>query len=367
MLLAQVVFEGERPIARLGVLLPEDGRWTYSDVDDNDSNVLHKAMVLQLPGQPPAILTAGGSRAILKLWRNRLQSAILVEANFGGEFSRMRDVEVADIYGDGMPCLVVATHDQGVVLIGRPLPDGRFEVRELDRSASSIVHEVEVGDVDGDGVREIYAASSTPNRFDGTLQPGKVVRYIPALGRGRDVVADLGEAHAKEILVTDADRDGLDELYVVVEDAPRHPACILRYDADTDPKAGIEVATLPDLMCRSLVAGDVNNDHRIELVAATFKGGLWLLHQSQPGAPWEPILIDPESGGIEHASLVADLDGDGTDELYSANDAGSTVDRYVWIDGRPQKTVLYAYPQRLVGFTWNVMPVPVALARQFLE
>jgi hypothetical protein len=296
-----------------------------------------------------------------------LQSSILVEADFGGEFSRMRDVEVADIYGDGMPCLIVATHDQGVVLIGRPHPNGQFEVQELDRSSSTIVHEVEVGDLDGDGIQEIYAAASTPNRFDGSLQPGKVVRYIPALGRGREVVADLGEAHAKEILVTDADGDGQDELYVVVEDAPRHPACILRYDADTDPKAGIEVATLSDLMCRSLVAGDVDNDHRIELVAATFKGGLWLLHQEQPGALWDAHLIDPDSGGIEHASLVADLDGDGKDELYSANDAGSTIDRYVWHDGHPQKTVLYAYPQRLVGFTWNVMPVPVALARQFLE
>jgi hypothetical protein len=70
---------------------------------------------------------------------------------------------------------------------------------------------------------------------------------------------------------------------------------------------------------------------------------------------------------LERAWLVADLDGDLTDELHPANDVGSTIDRYVRRDGIPQKTVLYAYPERLVGFTWNVMPVPVALARQFLR
>jgi hypothetical protein len=70
---------------------------------------------------------------------------------------------------------------------------------------------------------------------------------------------------------------------------------------------------------------------------------------------------------IERAWLVADLDGDLTDELFSANDVGSTIDRYVRRDGIPQKTFLYACPERLVGFTWNVMPGPVELARQFLR
>ena len=43
------------------------------------------------------------------------------------------------------------------------------------------------------------------------------MRYVPAKGEGRFVVADLGLRHAKEILVDDVDGDGRDELYVAVE------------------------------------------------------------------------------------------------------------------------------------------------------
>ena len=79
------------------------------------------------------------------------------------------------------------------------------------------MHEIEVGDLDNDGTLEVYATPSEPNRLDGTPQSGQVVRYVPAKGKGRVVVADLGDRHAKEILVTDIDGDGTDELYVSVE------------------------------------------------------------------------------------------------------------------------------------------------------
>ena len=58
---------------------------------------------------------------------------------------------------------------------------------------SDFVHEIEIGDVDGDGVLEVYATPSEPNRLDGKPQSGVVVRYIPAKGEGRVVVADLGK------------------------------------------------------------------------------------------------------------------------------------------------------------------------------
>ena len=71
--------------------------------------------------------------------------------------------------------------------------------------------------------------------------------------------------------------------------------------------------------------------------------------------------IDRDSSGFEHAAILTDLDGDGVDELYVANDDNPDVDRYHWHDGVPTKEVLYRYPEGLSGFTWNIMPAPVDL------
>ena len=98
-----------------------------------------------------------------------------------------------------------------------PTDAGNYEVAELDAEKDTFVHEIEVGDLDGDGMVEIYATPSEPNKLDGSEQSGHVTRYAPAAKQGRSIVADLGNRHAKEILVRDVDGDGRDELYVAVE------------------------------------------------------------------------------------------------------------------------------------------------------
>ena len=103
--------------------------------------------------------------------------------------------------------IAVATHDQGVVALVKPEGEG-YVVEEIDREADTFVHEIEIGDLDGDGVLEVYATPSEPNRLDGSTQSGRVTRYVPAKGEGRVVVADLGDRHAKEIFVEDMDGDG---------------------------------------------------------------------------------------------------------------------------------------------------------------
>ena len=110
----------------------------------------------------------------------------------------------------------MATHDQGVVALIKPEGEG-YAVEEIDLEPNTFVHEVEIGDLNGDGVLEVYATPSEPNKLDGSTQSGRVTRYVPAKDEGRVVVADLGDRHAKEIFVEDLDGDGSDELYVIVE------------------------------------------------------------------------------------------------------------------------------------------------------
>lgn len=348
--------------AQLGILTNDGTAWSYRFIEDTDSNVFHKAMVYQPLTGEPGILTAGGTKAMVKLWTPDGASTTLWEKDFGGRFSRMRDLEVADINGDGFSDIAVATHDQGVVAVLWGDGAGGFTVEELDADPNTFVHEVEVGDLDGNGVLEVYATPSLPNKLDGTPQPGFVTRYIPGSDEPRAVVADLGDRHAKEILVDDVDGDGTDELYVSVEAVAGGRVEILRFDAGTDPAAGMLITSLDDNLTRFLTAGDIDGDGIEELVAAANKSGLWLLRPgTDPRAEWSIESIDRNSGGFEHASILTDLDGDGVDELYVANDDEGEINRYIWVNGVPQRELLYTHPEGLSGFTWNIMPAPTAL------
>lgn len=367
LLLALAVLESgpDGPVpqpAQLGILTNDGVEWRYQTISDPDSNVFHKAMVYEPRPGEKGILTAGGTRAILKLWRGGAAPTTLWEKDFGGKFSRMRDVEVADLFGDGSAALAVVTHDQGVVAVVKPGPGGSYEVTELDQEPNTFVHEVEIGDLNNDGVLEIYTTPSLPNKLDGTPQPGSVARYVPAIGEGPVVVADLGDRHAKEVLAGDVDGDGVDELYVSVEAVAGGRVEIRRYDADTDPASGAVIASLEDKLCRFLTAGDVDGDGVLEMVAAAHSSGLWLLRPGDdPRGQWSLESIDRGSSGFEHASILTDLDGDSIDELYVANDDDGEINRYVWQDGVPVKETLYTHPEGLSGFTWNIMPVPVEL------
>lgn len=370
-------FEGATPLpARMEFLVREGGEWKLFAASDEASDVFHKVMYYEHAGEPQILTVAGaplGKPALVKLWKTGsegLESVTLWEQDFGGKRNRMRDVEVADLFGDGDKALAVATHDEGVVATLRPNGEGGFTVRELDRQPNTIVHEVEIGDLDGDGTLEVYATPSEPNKLDGSDQSGQVVRYVPRDGEGRVVVADLGDRHAKEILVADVDGDGTDELYVVVEGKVvkgskgqlAHGVEVRRYEAGTDPTGGAVIAEIQDRLCRFVTVGDIEGDGQQEMVIASFSQGIWLARPGDdPNQPWDVSLIDRDSGGFEHAALLTDLDADGKDELYVASDRHKELRRYVWNGDRLLRETVYRRTDGKGVFTWNIMPVPRGL------
>ncbi len=373
--------------ARLGILRRTGGEWQMAAMEDDDAVVFHKAMVYEAPNVPAGIVTLSGTKpvqegasddeAMVRIWRRQggeWQSETLWSAKFGGRINRMRDAEIADVYGDGSPDIAVGTHDQGVFAVLRPPAEagGEWRVEELDRADEpTFIHEIEIGDLNGDGTLEVYATPSEPNTLEGEEQHGQVVRYVPKDGSDRAVVADLGNRHAKEIFVGDVDGDGTDELYVAVEALTEgrdpnvtivEPVEIRRYDADTPPDQGAVIATINDRFCRFLTVGDPDGDGKKEMVAAAYSSGLWLLEPGRdPRGEWSIESIDRDSSGFEHASIFADLDDDGTDELYVAADRQGEIRRYVWVNGRPQREVIHIRPVARSMMTWNIMPVPVSI------
>lgn len=360
--------------ARLELLTRSGGGWHVEVLEDPASNVFHKAMVYQPPGAAAGILTVGGMGAAVKLWRREggaWRAQTLWETEFGGRFNRMRDVEIGNLYGDQRPALALATHDQGVVATIRSDAAGRHNVTELARTPNTFIHEIEIGDLNGDGTLEVYATPSEPNTLDGSEQSGSVVRFVPSAGNASTVVADLGNRHAKEIWVGDVDGDGRDELYVAVEalTTGRDPNVVIvepieirRYDAGTPADGGVVIARIRDRLCRFLTVGDLDGDGHREMIAATFSTGLWMLRPGRdPRGEWSSSNIDRESSGFEHAAYITDLDGDGVDELYVAADEQGEVRRYVWVNGRSRREVIHRREVPRSQMTWNITSAPTSL------
>lgn len=373
--LALAQFAGATPKpARMELLTPAPGLFAVEGLDDSDSNVFHKVLPLPLADGSWGLVTLGGTKAAVKLYRrgpSGFSAETLWSESFGGKFDRMRDAELGDVDGDGAPDIVVGTHDQGIVAYLTRKTEGKWAVERLDKQPNTFIHEIELGDLNGDGALEIYATPSEPNRLEAGAQSGQVVRYVPKLKEGRKVVADLKNRHAKEILVADVDGDGRDELYVAVEALTKgqrdsveivEPVEIRRYDDGTSKDGGKVVARIRDRYCRFLTAGDVDGDGKKELVAAAFRSGVWLI---KPGADkkadWSVENIETNSSGFEHAALLTDLDGDKKDELYVAADDQGELRRYVWKDGKPVRDTILKRENPRETWTWNIMRVPGAL------
>jgi len=338
--------------AKLLIVRHSPQGWTSSVLEDPDSNVFHKAM--QTAG---GLLTIGGNQALLRGWtfaEGAWKADTHWNPTFGGKWNRLRDFEQGDIDGDGKLDWVIATHDQGVIAVVRP--DRGWQVEEVDRQPDTFVHEIEIGDVDGDKVAEFFATPSKPNKLD-QEQAGEVRMYKHGPnGWQKSVVDAPGDTHAKEILCADVDGDGVSELYVVWEGAIGQggalvrPVTIKQYRMHEGAWASSVVATIPDRQMRALQAGDVNGDGKIDLVAGGLSSGLWVIEQGAQG--WTPKSIDGQSSGFEHPVDLADLDGDGTLEIYVASEDQAELRQYRWQDGRFAKTVIA--PLHKGDITWNV-------------
>ncbi len=351
--------------ARLDIWREGAGGWGHTRLEDGDSNVFHKAIAYD-----GGILTIGAEKALLKLWKfadGKWSSETLWEKSWGGQFNRLRDIEIGDVDGDGKDEFVVATHDAGVVAVIDPAEGGGApSVIEMDQQADTFVHEIEIGDLEGDGKLEFFATPSDRNKA-GHSQAGGVTMYrYDGSKYVRSWVEVQEGTHAKEILAADVDGDGKSELFSVLEaelDAAnksklKKPVEIRQYTLRAD--GGFDhhvVGTIPDRQTRFLVPGDFDGDGRAELYAPAFRTGVYRFSQPEGGASsgkkWKSEKIESNSSGFEHAAYAADIDGDGKLELYVAADDQGELARYDY-DGKGgfDKTVLGKLEKGVL--TWNI-------------
>ncbi|HRX84726.1 MAG TPA: hypothetical protein P5572_06860 [Phycisphaerae bacterium] len=353
-----------RPVpgnAKLVILRKTDAGWREVVLEDDAANVMHKAIPLAGPNGAPSLITISGTAALLKLWRwqdDRWNVATLWHPTFGGTWDRLRDIEIDDVTGDDEPEMVIATHDQGVVaVLGQT--DDNWTITEVDRAPDTFVHEIEIGDVDGDGRNEFFATPSKPNNATLASQPGSVVMYRWDGTRfARSVVAAFPRTHAKEILVADLEGLGHAVLWAAVEAETEmrgqtlttvHPVEIREYRYAGGAWRDRTIATLPDTQCRVLTAGDLDHDGVTDVVATGMRSGVWWLRRAADDT-WTLTSIDRNSSGFEHAATIGDLLDDGQDALYVAADEQHELRCYRWNGTDFDRTVIAALPASEITF-----------------
>jgi hypothetical protein len=328
--------------ARLEIYSNSGKGWESEVLEDPESNVFHKAGWFTPVEGEGGILTIGATQAFLKIWRKeggKWKSESLWNPTFGGKWDRLRDFEVADVTGDGADDIVIATHDQGVIAVAS-WGDGAYQVEELFRKDSTFVHEIEVGDVDGDGIIEFFTTPSKPNKLDGTIQPGEIDMFKYKDGEWIHRPVDILETrHAKEILcitLTGEDRPvllGSLEGEAIGGEHEGDSTKIRMYRFEGDEITPTDITSLPGQLCRFLTHGDTDGDGVKELVASTKNDGIWKLKPPTGGTgKWQKTLIAKGTSGFEHATYLYDFSGDGMDELYVASDDQTELRRY-WYNG----------------------------------
>jgi hypothetical protein len=345
--------------AKLLMLTLENGEFVASALEDPDSRVFHKAECVETEAGT-RLLTIGATDAYLKAWQvvdGAWKAEVWWNPKFGGKWDRLRDFEIGNVDADPDLEIVIATHDQGVVAVGNR-SGIEWTFTEASRTPDTFVHEIEIGDVDGDGTANFFATPSKPNKADKS-QAGSITAFTLKKKGGfkQAEVAKLTKTHAKEILVADIDGDGTPELYTAVE-AERGsgaPVEIRQYVPGKrnswKPKT---IATLEKgLQARVLVPADLTGSGRLELVTTTWKDGIWRLVPPKTGkGPWQKVQVDADSSGFEHAAGVADLDGDGTPELYVSADDQDAVRQYVWTGAGFAKKSIHGLEKS--DLTWNI-------------
>jgi hypothetical protein len=344
--------------ARLEIWREGAAGWNFTRLEDPESNVFHKSIL----SEDGSILTISAMGAHLKRWKfenGTWSQDMLWTQSWGGKFDRLRDIEVGDVDGDGADEYVIATHDFGVVAVFNPGVDGADpEVIELDKKADTFIHEIEIGDIDGDGKLEFFATPSDRNKAH-VSQHGEVVMYKWDGKTYARSVVDPGEGtHAKEILVTDIDGDGKSEIFSVQEAILENkkmvkPVTIRQYTRNAEGSFSFEeIAQIDDTMTRFIIAEDFDGDGTKELIAAAKKTGLYRVNRN--GSKWTVTQFDANSSSFEHAIIAADIDADGQSELYVAADNQQELKRYDW------NAETSTFDKKLIGklqpsvFTWSI-------------
>jgi hypothetical protein len=232
----------------------------------------------------------------------------------------VRALAARDMDGDGRPDLLALDDRQPALALLPGRNGGGFGAAQWLPLDVTLPTALAPGDVMGRGWTDVPATGSRQARLALNLGGGSLLAH-PALVEGR---YDNPVAH-------DVDGDGRQDL-VAVSGAN---AVVLRSLGDGGFAPAQEVGSLPSL--RFVAVGDFDGDGRADLLLVGSQGALRVLPGSPQGgfgSPWDGSLGVAGISSMVAPPRVADLDGDGRDDLAMAVSANGLSTLAV-LRGRP--------------------------------
>jgi hypothetical protein len=269
---------------------------------------------------------------------------------------RMINLDAADADGDGVPEIGLAYEFSAspgkslgriAILQSTGDPRGSWTLKEIDQVPTS--HRVRWADVDGSGRKALINAPILHAKATGFPDPDRLptplVLYRPGAWKAEPITMEnQGVVHGLLIVDRDGDRRqevltagrlgvhahglGKDGAWTRTEIVKGHPA------------------PYPDGGASEVGTGFVSKE-RFYATIEPFHGNMVVVYRQDRQRQWQRQVIDTELAN-GHSLLVADLDGDGTDEIV----AGGT---------RGPKNV-YIYRVAPDGQTWQRSILDSALA-----
>jgi len=336
---------------------------TVADFDDDgisDVLVLNRPDLFGVDPEDFSLLFGLGNE------RFRSQVPIVIDGRPWG-------MATGDLNGDGLPDLAIsASNTPDPIQILRNNGNGQFSVIESFRNAPTTLSMV-MADFDGDGDMDIAA----PDEFDGSVllllnngtgssfttigvPAGDEPEFLAASdldGDGDiDLVAtasdgselsvllntgagffappqrfDIGPAHSSTFapVAADFNEDGVPDIAVTGEVLDAYSVLLGNGDGSFGPAA---TSPLPYPYARKLAAGDLNGDGHADLAITTgaaaigaFPGaGTFIVAGNGDGTFQQPDEL-ASSAFIPDAPAVADVDGDGRDDLLVTGISNSDV------------------------------------------
>lgn len=235
-----------------------------------------------------------------------------------------REVEVADLDGDGLPDLVhAALPFESAAVEGRDVLSWAPGVAAVTGFGAPTTYpaasRVEVADLDGDGALDLVALSGdalhgygTPPGAGRTLGGFEEVEVAPPAGAA---VVD------ERLAAADLDLDGVPDLVVRHRQPGVGPGVVslLYLDGDGYAEAHRESLATVDSQLRDVVLGDIDGDGDPDVLTPGAGGVDVWINPAPARADWQRLQVRPQqappASDWPRALLAGDLDGDGDLDL----------------------------------------------------
>jgi hypothetical protein len=246
-----------------------------------------------------------------------------------------KDVAIGDVDGDGMPDLVVADTEGLSLLLQNPAAIGTFRPRtRID--VGGIATSVAVADLNGDGTADVLATNAV-NVLVLYGVPGTASSFAAPLR----LAAGAQPIHAA---AGDLDSDGRLDIAVANLGSPSDPtlasASVLLQDRAAPGSFAVAVGHATAMRSQVIAIADLDGDGRADLAVANAgslaglcppdcgsagSGVSVLLQQPASAGRFQPVQNYPTVDDFAHWVAVADIDGDGRNDLVIAQGDGIFV------------------------------------------